>query len=64
MKEPSNHYKVGTILIQQGIYTSSKELRELVKLYNKWEMPIAKRFQDIIDNQEPFINFVKELKQI
>lgn len=65
MTEPkvSNHYKVGTLLFNEGIHTSNKELRNLVKLYNKWEMPIAKRFTNILESPDEFINFVKTVKE-
>lgn len=64
MTEPrvSRHYRIGTLLFQEGISITNKELKELVKLYNKWEMPVSKRLENILESPNEFVNFVKTIK--
>jgi hypothetical protein len=65
MTEPkvSNHYQIGTLLFTEGIPVSNKELRDLIKLYNKWEMPISERLVNILESPSAFVTFVKEIKK-
>lgn len=65
MTEPkvSNQYKVATLLFEEGIPTTNRELDGLIKEYNNWEMPITKRLENILENKENFIKFIKDKKQ-
>lgn len=65
MVEPkvSNYYKVATLLFQEGIPLTNKELNNLIKEYNNWEMPISKRLENILENNEKFIKFIKDRKK-
>lgn len=58
----SNYYKIATILFQEGIPLTNKEINKLIKEYNNWKLPISKRLENILENKEAFINFIKKDK--
>jgi len=62
VENKSKTSEIKKMLRKENINISSKELKDLIFSFNKWQMPVTQRLQKILDDKEPFINFVKMIK--
>lgn len=58
----SKTQKILNKLIEYGFSYNRSQVDVLIREYNKFEMPLNKRVENILNNTEDFVKFIKTLQ--